>query len=58
MTKENKVNISLTDSEITNLVKVLNDKAIHWLKIKQFEKAHKVCTLAEKIELQQMGINN
>jgi hypothetical protein len=37
-------------------VKILKDEAIHYLKIKQFDKAYKTITLAEKIEHQQAGI--
>lgn len=56
MTNTNKVNITLTDDEIINVVKILNDKAIHYLKIKQFDAAHKAVSLGEKIELQSMGV--
>jgi len=51
-----KINISLNDEEILNLVRELEDKAIHYLKIKQFEKAHKTISLAEKIQHQRLGI--
>lgn len=52
-----KINISLDEEEILNLFRILEDKAIHYLKIKQFEKAHKTMSLAYKIEHQRMGIN-
>lgn len=52
----NKINISLTDAEICNLIKTLKDKSIHYIKIKEFEKAYKSTMLMEKIEHQYHGI--